>query len=443
MPKTKTPLSARTVALIDAEGLTAVGGAIGLYLRVSGESRYFVYRYVTKGGKRSMVSLGPTPPMTLRDARTRAIELKAIVDAGGDPAENNRLIADEAKRKLEAERLERDRLNRTVRYCCMEFIRQRADNGYWKNNIRGESVAVSYVENHITPRIGNIPIDQLTPDDVFKMLKPIWQSTTDTGRNCKSIIYHVCRYAAAMGWRSGENPASIDGKLGVLLEPLARDRKRRQNYPALDFREVPALIATLRSKGHLSYLMLAFAILTCLRAKMVRMARWEDVDWENRTLRIREESIKTKGRGDHMVYLSSAAIEFLKELPRPVNSIWIFPSARSNGIHPLSTGAMDRVIDVLHQRSLATGGPGLIDKVQSEKAGRPVIVTQHGTSRTTFKTWSRTGENRKLLDEEAVELCMAHKLEDNYDGAYNRATLEPERRFVMEEWGKFCTKQLC
>ena len=144
-----------------------------------------------------------------------------------------------------------------------------------------------------------------------------------------------------------------------------------------------------------------------------------------------------------MVYLSSAAIEFLKELPRPVNSIWIFPSARSNGIHPLSTGAMDRVIDVLHQRSLATGGPGLIDKVQSEKAGRPIIVTQHGTCRTTFKTWSRTGENRKLLDEEAVELCMAHKLEDDYDGAYNRATLEPERRFVMEEWGKFCTKQLC
>lgn len=385
-----------------------------------------------------MVSLGPTPPLTLRDARARAMELKVIVDAGGDPAEENRQMAAEARRKREAEKLEQDKLNRTVRYCCMEFIRQRAINGYWKNNVRGESVAVAYVENHIAPKIGSIPIDQLTPDDVYRMLLPVWQSTTDTGRNCRSIIYHVCRYAAAMEWRSGENPASLDGKLGVLLEPLAKDRKRRQNYPALDFREVPALIETLRKNGTLSCLMFAFAILTCLRAKMVRLARWDDVNFEERTLRIREEAIKTKGRGDHLVYLSEAAIELLQDLKMFKRSQWIFPSPRDNGIKPLSTGAMDRVIDVLHARSLAMGGPGLIDRVRSEKEGKPVIVTQHGTSRATFKTWSRTGENRKLLDEEAVELCMAHKLEDDYDGAYNRASLEKERRQAMELWGKFC-----
>lgn len=438
MPKFLTPLSAKQVAAIDAEGFTAVGGAVGLYLRVAGDSRYFVYRYKTKGGKRTMVSLGPTPPLTLREARSRAIELKAIVDAGGDPAEENRLAAAEAKRKRQEQKQEADRANRTVRYCCMEFIRQRAMAGYWKNNVRGESVAVAYVENHIAPKIGQIPIDQLQADDVYRMLLPVWQSTTDTGRNCKSIVYHVCRYAAAMGWRSGENPASIDGKLGVLLEPLSKNRKRRKNYAALDFNEIPAFVAALKAKGTTAAMMFIFAILTCLRAKMVRLIRWEDVDYEKRILRVREESIKTKGRGDHYVYLSIAAVELLKSMPRANSSPWVFPSPKDGGIRPLSDGAMDRIIDVLHKKNVAMGGKGWIDPVQSKQEGRPVIITQHGTCRASFKTWSKTGERRKLLDEEAVELCLAHKLEDDYGGAYNRATLEPERRFVMEEWGKYC-----
>ena len=33
---------------------------------------------------------------------------------------------------------------------------------------------------------------------------------------------------------------------------------------------------------------------------------------------------------------------------------------------------------------------------------------------------------------------MAHRLKDDYDGAYNRSTLELERQFFMEKWGEFC-----
>ena len=55
MHKSITPLSAREVSLIGREGFTAVGGAVGLYLRVAGNSRYFVFRYRAKSGKRTMV----------------------------------------------------------------------------------------------------------------------------------------------------------------------------------------------------------------------------------------------------------------------------------------------------------------------------------------------------------------------------------------------------
>lgn len=32
---------------------------------------------------------------------------------------------------------------------------------------------------------------------------------------------------------------------------------------------------------------------------------------------------------------------------------------------------------------------------------------------------------------------MAHRLKDDYDGAYNLATLELERQFFMEKWESF------
>ena len=69
------------------------------------------------------------------------------------------------------------------------------------------------------------------------------------------------------------------------------------------------------------------------------------------------------------------------------------------------------------------------------------MITQHATARASFKTWASTGENRKKFDSDAVELCMAHHLKDDYNGAYNRATLEAERREVMEAWGLYCLSQ--
>ena len=157
---------------------------------------------------------------------------------------------------------------------------------------------------------------------------------------------------------------------------------------------------------------------------MVRLAKWTDVDFEARTLRIPNSNFKTKGRGDHTVYLSDEALSILTALPR--DSELIFPSPRLK--KALSDAAMGQVFSRLHQRSVNNGGKGWVDPVLSEKAGRPITATQHGTARASFKTWSKSGENRRLLDEEAVELCMAHKLKDDYGGAYNRATLEAERR---------------
>lgn len=386
-----------------------------------------------------MIGLGSDKTTSLKTARELATEARKLVLSGGDPREQRReQAAERARIKAEEERIRLAAL-RTFDYCADQFISERDLAGYWKNNIRGESVARAYVKNHISPVISKIPINKLKPADVFEMLKPLWQSTTDTGRNCRSLVFHVFRWAKARGWCSGENPADLNGVLGVLLEPHEVNRKQPENLPALDFHEIPRFVKEILSAGKISQLMTAFSIVTVLRSKMVRFAKWSDIDFEAHTLTIPQEHIKTKKSGAHVVFLSSAALAILKMVPRVDGVDLIFPSPLK--LKPLSDAAMGKVFKDMHEHRLAHDGIGWIDPVLTKKLGKPCIATQHGTARAGFKTWARTGENRKLLDDDAVELCMAHRLKDDYGGAYNRTTLEDERRFVMEEWGKFCLSE--
>jgi len=68
------------------------------------------------------------------------------------------------------------------------------------------------------------------------------------------------------------------------------------------------------------------------------------------------------------------------------------------------------------------------------------VITLHGTARASFRTWAKDDAlgNNRLFDQEAVELCLLHAKRDTYKGAYDRTSLDKERRMVMAAWGKYC-----
>lgn len=438
MPKISKQLTIKEVNALKEPGMYTVGGATGLYLQIKPSGiKYYVYRFVDRvTKKRSMISIGPAKNFTLAQARDKAIDYHQKVLEGLNPALVRQAERIEAMRQLQQKREEDMAIKHTFRYCADLFITQRAVSGYWRNNERGESVIRGYLRRHINPVIGDIPIARLTPQDVFRVLQPIWQSTTDAAPYSKTIIFHVFRWAKAQGWCSQENPADSNGVLGVLLEPLNPGRKKARNMPALDFNQIPDFFCELIASNDISYRAVAFSILCCLRSKMVRNARWEDVDFKKKTLTVPETNLKTKGRGEHTVYLSKQALDILKDLRVMTDCPWIFPSVRKS--KPLTDASLSAVFRRLHAKKIEEDGIGWVDPHLTEKEGKPVVATQHGTARACFKTWARTGQNRSLFDDDAVELCMAHKLKDDYAGAYNRATLEPERRKVMQAWADYC-----
>lgn len=438
MPKAAKTLTSREVNAITKVGLTALGGADGLYLSVKDSgTRSYVYRYrVRNTGRRTMIGLGSVADISLKDARAKAMELRKIVDQGKNPAEEKR---DAARRELQAQRArEAERLAElhTVEYCGRQLIEERSRAGYWNANTRGEAVAVSYLKRNIIPAIGSIPIAELTVEDVFRLVGPIWQSQRGAAPATLSLVFHIFRWAKAKGWCTGDNPADRKGSLGVLLEPLEKGRRKRENMPAVDYREIPRFVAQCLMHQGMGYLITAFSIVIAVRSKMVRLLKWSDIDEKDRTTLIPESSLKTKGRGAHTVFLSDAALDILRMVPRTEGVDYVFYSPRKKV--PLSDMVFSGVFQQLHKERFEKDGIGWIDPVQSAAKGMPVVATQHGTARAGFKTWASSGENRKLFDADAVELCLAHNLKDDYGGAYNRSTLEPERRYVMEEWGKYC-----
>lgn len=427
-------LTAKEVNAIKKEGLTSIGGAVGLYLLVKKSGhRYYVYRYKAKDGKRSFISIAPYGSIDLAEARERAREWKNKVDAGINPSEAKRAEVLEIRLQAEKQKLATEKALRTVNHVSALWFDERAKSGFWSKNYVGEAHTMRFLNNYIRPIIGQVPIADLKAQHIFDTIVSIYQSKPNTAEKCLTVISSFWKWSKAKGWADGENPADRKGTLGVLLEPYKNNRLQTVNYPALAPDDIPDFFVALRRMNTSSARLTEFLILTSARSKMGRMLKWSDIDFENKVATVDESSVKTKGLGKHIIFLSNQAINLLQNLH--VECEWVFPNIRRK---PFSDATPGDVIRRLHEESVAKGERGWIDPEQSKQQGKPVVATIHGTARASFKTWTRTGENRKLLDEEAVELCMAHNLKDAYDGAYNRARLEQERRQVMQAWADYC-----
>ena len=99
---------------------------------------------------------------------------------------------------------------------------------------------------------------------VLKVVEPIWTSKTETAARVRGRIEAVLDWAAARGYRQGENPARWRGHLDKLL-PSRSKIARVRHHPALPYRELSEFMAELRECPNVSARALEFAILTATR----------------------------------------------------------------------------------------------------------------------------------------------------------------------------------
>lgn len=359
----------------------------GLYLAISttgNKSWRMKYRFQ---GKEKLLTFGPYPEISLKDAREACADARKMLRNGEDPSE--------AKKSAEASK------NNTFEAIAKEWIEKQKEvwaPQYYKKIMQRLSA-------NIFPHIGNRQISDISPPQLLEVLRKIENRgasyQANRVRETCSLIY---RYAIATG--RAERDAAADLR-GAFKAHVSTPR------PAITSpHEVGALMRAIYGyDGHfVTKCGLQILALTFLRPGEVRHGTWEEIDFEEKPWRIPAKRMKM--RLDHVVPLSNQACDVLQDLLEVTgNGKYLFPSLRSP----------ERVIsDVTFLAALRRMG--------YEKSE----MCAHG-----FRSMASTILNEQGYPADAIEKQLAHNPSNKIRGIYNRAEYLPERRKMMQEWADF------
>lgn len=205
---------------------------------------------------------------------------------------------------------------------------------------------------------------------------------------------------------------------------------------ALAVKDLPEFFKALYDLDSRSGKLFMFSILTATRSLTVRRARWEDIDFEAAEWRIDKKDLKVKANGGLVVPLAPQALALLRTLG-PQDEGYVFAGRSSTIYGP-------KVFQVVQESIEFWGGRRWYDEAQSLKLGKKISVTQHGIARGTFRTWAQDDElgNDKRFDPIVAELCLHHKPDTKYNGAYERNSFMKRRREMMCAWADYCYSKI-
>ena len=134
----------------------------GLYLLVkSNGSKIWRFNYMSPDSKkRTLVSFGSYPEITLLNARQKRDEYRSLVSQGVDPQQHKQSIQNQTKKEKD----------NTFYKVAERWLEQQNSRDITSGTIR--RIKNSFV-NYIYPNLGDIPVSQLKAKDFIEALKPL------------------------------------------------------------------------------------------------------------------------------------------------------------------------------------------------------------------------------------------------------------------------------
>jgi integrase len=360
----------------------------GLYLEVTpGGGRYWRLKY-RFAGKEKRLAFGVYPEVSLKLARERRADARAILDGGDDPGA--------AKREAKAQ-AERDAVN-TFRAVAGAWLDHQSAK--WATDTR-EAIRIS-LETHAYPKLADLPMANIRPRDVASVVRAIEAGGAgETAGRVLQRIRAVFRYAVVH--ELIERNPMLDLQPSELLKP-----RQVRHRAAMAESDLPKFLADLgafegdaTTKAALRLLML-----TALRPGELRGLRWAEVDKDAGEIRIPGQRMKMKA--PHIVPLSRQAAEVIEAM-RPLSGQrdLVFPS-------PYYPGQM------LSENTLNSALASM---------GYKGKHSAHG-----FRALFSTVANECGHDADVIERQLAHKERNEVRAAYHRSEYLPERAKLMQWW---------
>ena len=381
--KGRHPQKALSAAFIRSAppGRHADGNGLYLFVQPSG-TRSWIQRLLVRGRRREL-GLGSVALVPLAEAREKALANRKLARQGGDP------LAE--KRRAEG--------IPTFAEAAMRVLEQKRDG--WRNPKHSREW-LSSLSRFAFPRIGKVPVSEVTSADVLEILTPVWHRKVATAKRVRQRLRAVLEWAVAMEYRI-DNPCD---RIGPVLGP---QRDVTEHMQAVPHREAAAVIRKAQESraSPAAKLALEFLVLTAARWGEVRWAEWKEIDREGKVWTV--PAGRAKMNRQHRVPLCGRALEILK------------------AAHALEGGAGPLVFT-------HGGGKPFHDGMLRRLLRRlGVAAVPHGF-RSTFRDWA--GEETDH-PREVIEAALAHVVRNRVEAAYARSDLFERRRTLMDDWARY------
>jgi integrase len=364
----------------------------GLFLLVhSNGSRYWRWKFHF-GGKEKQLALGVYPDVSLKAARDKRDEARAVLASGADPS---------CKRREEKRAAKLMQAN-TFETVASEFLDKQRMRWTGKH-IKGMT---NRLQANVFPYIGERPIGEIEAPELLAVLREIEdRGAYDLAHRMRQICGAVFRYGIATGRCKRDPAADLRGAL---------TSHKKKNIAAIRPEELPELLTAIdRYDGHVqTRLALQLMALTFLRTTELIGGEWSEISLERAVWTVPAPRMKMKT--EHLVPLSTQALAILEEL-RVLNGRFKFIFAGRNPRKHVSTNTLLFALYRMGYHSRMTG---------------------HG-----FRSVASTALNEahgprgeKLFHADLIERQLAHMERNKIRGAYNRAEYLPERRAMMQWW---------
>jgi integrase len=371
---------------------SSYGDGDGLFLKVRGGSAIWFLR-VMKAGKLQEIRIGDGRRDSLATVRTLAAEVRNAVKHEGRDILHERRIA-----KL------------TSSVAAANSFKSVGDEYLDKRMSGRAAVTVDKARwcLALLEPIHSRPIADIMPAELLAVLRVIeGRGHRETARRTRSIASQIFRYGIATA-RCTADPAQLLS--GALETPVVTHMAAITNPKLLG--EFLRDIATYKGMGTVGT---AIRLIphVALRPSELRLATWQEIDWEESVWHI--PAARTKLRRPHDVPLSTQVVAMLRNMAALTDSgpnSFIFPAVGKFD-RPLSENSLNQAYRRL----------GYDTKT----------VTAHGF-RATFSTLAN--ESGKWQPD-AIERALAHGASNAVRGIYSRGTYWDERVQMAQWWSDY------
>ncbi|PKI01909.1 integrase domain-containing protein [Glaciecola sp. 33A] len=389
MAKITKPLTNTEVSqakLKDKEYNLSDGGGLALRVKPNGTKTWLFNYYHPYTNKRSNISFGTFPIVSLKQARDSRDGSRVLLSQDIDPKSHR----ENTKRQLQQEH------SNTLQKVATEWFA-----------VKETSLTPAYAEDvfrsltkHIFPSLGKTPITKVNAVDVIKVLKPLSAAgSLETVKRLCQRLNQIMTFAVNTGV--------------VYSNPLAGISKAfeapiKTNMPTIRPADLPILMKALNTASIkiVTRCLIEWQLHTMVRPGEAAGARWEEIDLNNKLWAIPAKRMKKKR--EHIVPLTDQAIQLL-ELIQPISGHreFVFPGDRNPRRHANESTA-----------NLALKRMGFHNK-----------LVAHG-----LRSLASTTLNEQGHDADLIESALAHTDRNSVRGAYNRSEYLERRRSLMDCW---------